>query len=172
MLLVIGGSQLAACDGEPTSKNVSSGEIQSSGKLAAALPDLPPAVIAAALAARPDLKVSEAEYETRDGREYYDVGGTLADGSELELDMTLVDGLWTVVEIQRDIDGSQLPAAVADALAESVPGWVPTRIIESDQGDGTVIYEFFGTGPGGDTVKHEIKWADATAELLSEEWAH
>jgi hypothetical protein len=123
------------------------------------------------------MTVSEAEYETRDGREYYDVGGTLADGSEVELDMTKVDGAWTVVEIQRDIDADALPAPVAAELASALPDWSATRIIESeqagsDQGDGTVIYEFFGQDTNGAPIKHEIKWVDGEAALLDEEWAH
>ena len=123
------------------------------------------------------MTVSEAEYETRDGREYYDVGGTLTDGSEVELDMTKVDGAWTVVEIQRDIDADALPAPVAAELASALPDWSATRIIESeqagsDQGDGTVIYEFFGQDTNGAPIKHEIKWVDGEAALLDEEWAH
>ena len=133
--------------------------------------DVPQAVLDVVKAARPDLAVTEAEYETRDGREYYDVGGLLPGGEEIELDMTLVDGAWTVVEIQRDIDVEQAPAPVVAALNAGVPDWEATRIIESDQGDGTIVYEFFG--PGGDgTAKYEVKWTDSEATLLTEEWAH
>jgi hypothetical protein len=128
--------------------------------------------MAAALAARPELSITEAEFETRDGNEYYDVGGTLPDGSELELDMTRIDGVWTVVEFQRDIGMDLVPEDVAAALASGVPDWAPTRIIESDQGDGTIIYEFFGPGEGDELDKHEVKWTDGEAELLVDEWAH
>lgn len=146
--------------------------VDASGKEDTALDALPADVLAAALAARPELSITEAEYETRDGNEYYDVGGTLPDGSEMELDMTRVDGVWTVVEFQRDISMELVPADVADVLAAGVAGWSPTRIIESDQGDGTVIYEFFGPGAGEELAKHEVRWVDGSAELLVDEWVH
>ena len=147
-------------------------KVDASGKEDTALEALPDDVLAAALAASPELSITEAEYETRDGNEYYDVGGTLPDGSELELDMTRIDGVWTVVEFQRDIGMDLVPEDVAAALAAGVPDWTPTRIIESDQGDGTVVYEFFGPGAGDELEKHEVKWTGGLAELLVDEWAH
>ena len=147
-------------------------KVDASGKKDTALEALPNDVLATALAARPELSITEAEYETRDGNEYYDVGGTLPDGSELELDMTRMNGVWTVVEFQRDIGMDLVPEDVAAALAAGVPDWTPARIIESDQGDGTVIYEFFGSGTGDDLEKHEVKWTDGLAELLVDEWVH
>ena len=147
-------------------------KVDASGKEETALESLPEEVLAAAQAARPDLAITEAEYETRDGNEYYDVGGTLPDGSEMELDMTRIDGAWTVVEFQRDIGMDLVPADVASALEAGVPGWTPTRIIESDQGDGTIVYEFFGPGDSDELDKYEVKWADGAAELLVDEWAH
>lgn len=159
---------LTACSAEQEEGH----KVDASGKEDTALGALPAEVMAAALAARPELSITEAEYETRDGNEYYDVGGTLPDGSELELDMTRINGVWTVVEFQRDIGMDLVPADVADALAAGVPDWTPSRIIESDQGDGTIIYEFFGPGDGHELDKHEVKWTDGTAELLVDEWAH
>ncbi len=147
-------------------------KVDASGKEEVALEALPEEVLAAAIAASPELSITEAEYETRDGNEYYDVGGTLPDGSELELDMTRIDGVWTVVEFQRDISMSLVPEDVVAALVAGVPDWAPTRIIESDQGDGTVIYEFFGPGDGDEPVKHEVKWTSGMAELLVDEWQH
>lgn len=148
--------------------------VESSGKSATELSDVPAEVIEVAHRVRPGLVIREAEYETRDGREYYDVAGVLPDDREIELDMTRVDGLWTVVEVQQDIRSSDVPPAVAATLDRALPGWEAERIIESDQGGGTVIYEFFGPGPDapGETVKYEVKWADNAAELLTEEWAH
>lgn len=144
--------------------------VETTGKVEAELPE---AVRVAALTARPDLDIIETEYEERDGRSYYDVGGILPDGSELELDMMLDDGEWIVVEVQRDIVMEALPAAVAGTLgSEELQGWAPDRIIESDQGDGVVIYEFFGDGADGERVKHEIRFEGGRAELLTEEWAH
>lgn len=170
ILLIIGAALLvvSACSAEDEEGR----KVDASGKVQTALDGLPQEVLEAALAARPELSISEAEYETRDGNEYYDVGGTLPDGSELELDMTRVDGVWTVVEFQRDIGMDLVPAEVAAALAAGVPGWTPTRIIESDQGNGTVIYEFFGPGIDEALEKHEVEWTNESAELLVDEWAH
>lgn len=160
---------LVACGGSDDNEGR---EVDASGKQATALHDLPAEVLAVAKAAQPELAVSEAEYETRDGNEYYDVGGLLPDGSELELDMTRIDGVWTVVETQRDIGMELLPKTVADALDSKFPAWQPQRIIESDQGEGVIVYEFFGTDDAGEATKIEIKWADNHAELLVDEWLH
>lgn len=147
-------------------------QVVTSGKQDTALEEVPPAVLQAASKARPDLAIEQAEYETRDGREYYDVGGTLEDGSELELDMMLTADGWKVMEIQRDIDMTQVPEPVGYELKQAVPGWAPHRIIESDQGDGVVIYEFFGPGDGDEPRKLEVKYRAGQAELLADEWAH
>jgi hypothetical protein len=120
----------------------------------------------------PELVVGVGEYETRDGNEYYDVGGTLPDGSEWELDMTKVDGAWTVVEKQRDIGMDLVPEGVSNTLETKVPQWHPERIIESDQGDGVIIYEFFGKTEEGEATKIEVMWEDGQAELLIDEWLH
>lgn len=162
----------AACGGPDQSELPAGRQVETSGKEATALDLLPPEVLAAALAAKPDLAIEEAEYELRDGREYYDVGGTLPDGSEMELDMTRIDGTWAVVEFQRDIGIGTAPEAVRAALEGARSGWVAERIIESDQGDGTVIYEFFGVDDAGEALKIEVKWSDQVAEVLVDEWAH
>ena len=165
-ILVLG---LAACatpgDGEGR-------KVDASGKVDIGLDAVPDEVLAAAMASQPELNLSEAEYETRDGNEYYDVGGTLPDGSELELDITKIDGVWTVVETQRDIEFETTPQAVARALHSKVGGWSPDRIIESDQGDGVVIYEFFGKDADGEETKIEVKFEGGQAEVLVDEWVH
>ena len=147
-------------------------KVDASGKVATDLDAVPAEVLAVARASQPELNLSEAEYETRDGNEYYDVGGTLPDGSELELDITKIDGVWTVVETQRDIELETAPEAVAKSLNSKVPGWSPDRIIESDQGDGIVIYEFFGKDADGEETKIEVKFEGGQAEVLTDEWVH
>ena len=44
--------------------------------------DIPPAVIAVVQKAAPGITITEAEFKARDGRNYYDVEGKAADGSE------------------------------------------------------------------------------------------
>ena len=171
-VLFLAFSLVVACGGPDPAEEPTGRKVETTGKEAAALDMLPAEVLAAARSAKPDLVIEEAEYELRDGREYYDVGGSLPDGSEMELDMTKIDGVWTVVEFQRDIDLQTVPEAVRTALAGAMAAWSPDRIIESDQGDGTVIYEFFGVDDAGQAVKIEVKWRDQVAEVLRDEWAH
>jgi hypothetical protein len=65
-----------------------------------------------------------------------------------------------------------LPEGVGNLLGGKFPEWQPERIIESDQGDGTIIYEFFGKDDAGEATKIEIKWSEQQAELLLDEWVH
>lgn len=148
------------------------GRVATSGKQAIELEAVPAEVLQAARAARPQLDIQSAEHEQRAGQDYYDLEGTMPDGTELELDMTKVNGAWTVVEIQRDIGMEEVPGEVRETLADANPDFRPDRIIESDQDDGTVIYEFFGPSPGGEQAKLEVKWENGIAELLLEEWVH
>lgn len=163
---------IAGCGGQQDEAMAPGRTVETTGKEATALEHVPAEVLAAARAARPDLDIAEAEHEVRDGRDYYDVGGLLPDGSEMELDMTQVDGTWTVVEFQRDIGMEALPATVADVLAGARPDWLPERIIESEQADGIVIYEFFGTAEDAQPIKVEVKWDGSVAEVLQDEWLH
>lgn len=170
--LIISVAAIAACDRQPDPEIPEGRKVEATGKQPTSLDSIPVEVLAVARAARPDLDITQGEYELRDGREYYDVGGLLPDGSELELDMTLVDGVWTVVEVQRDIDLERVPDNVRAALTNELPGWEPNRIIESDQGDGVVIYEFFGPGTDANMRKVEVKLEAGDAELLTDEWTH
>ncbi|HEY0084639.1 MAG TPA: hypothetical protein VGB65_01890 [Allosphingosinicella sp.] len=151
----------------------SSNPVETSGKIGVPLAEVPAEALAAATAARPGFRFVEAERETRDGRRYFDVGGTLADGGEIEFDIMEEGGRWRVAEIQRDIALSAAPAPVREAAARHDAAFAPTRIIESDQTDGIVIYELFGA-KGGDPRgrKVEIKWDGSRAEVLTKEWAH
>ena len=151
---------LAACAAEGEGEGNS---VVTSGKTEVPLAEVPPEVLAAAEAARPGFTPAEAEAETRDGRRYFDVGGTLADGSEVEFDIMEENGSWRVVETQRDIPFAAAPEPVRQAAT-----FQPTRVIESVQQDGLTIYELF-SGP---ERKLEVKWNGKSAEVLTEEWAH
>ena len=160
---------LAACGAgdDATGKRV-----DASGKEATGLEEVPAEVLQVARAARPEMQLEAAEHEVRDGRDYYDIAGKMPDGTEVELDMTTVDGRWAVVEIQRDVEMSQVPEQVRRALADVHDDFDPHRIIESDQDNGIVIYEFFGPGAGAEEMKAEVKWEADQAELLQDEWVH
>jgi len=164
----------AACSPAGTAERDSSARadtsVASSGKTEVPIAEVPPQVLAAARAVRPDFTIAEAEAETRDSRRYFDVGGTLPDGSEVEFDIMEEGGAWRVVETQRDIAFAAAPEPVR---AAHTAGFTPGRVIESTQADGLVIYELFGEADGDPQGrKVEIKWDGSRAELLQEEWAH
>lgn len=166
---------LGSCgaNSDATAGNEQEGRMESSGKVATPLSDVPDEVIAAAKAAQPDLKIASAEAETRDGRRYFDLGGTNPDGSEVELDIMEEGGRWRVVETQRDVDFETAPEAVQKAAHEADPSISPNRVIESRQTDGVVIYEIYSS-LGGDPQgrKLEVRWDGNQASVLTEEWAH
>ena len=148
-------------------------KVATSGKVQTALDAVPKEVLAAAKSAQPHMTFTEAEAEVRDGRHYYDVAGTLPDGSEIELDMLQEPTGWTVVETQRDIALASAPEPVRAAIAKADAAFKPDRVIESRQKDGITIYELFGPRrEGADPRKVEIKYDGAEAEILTKEWAH
>lgn len=133
------------------------------------LTDVPEAVMTVIRNANPDFKMQEAEKEFKHGNTYFDIEGFDAAGNEVEFDMLLQkDGSWRIAEIQRDVTLEQCPVAVSQLFQSSVPGVSPARIIESDQGDGVVIYEFY-TVENKLERKYEIKMQ---VELLDKEWKH
>ena len=71
---------------------------------------IPEGARAAALEAVPKMSFAGAERKERDGMVFFDVEGTRADGSEVELDMLVEDGAFRVVEIQRDLAWADVPA--------------------------------------------------------------
>jgi hypothetical protein len=166
LLAVIG---LAGCNQSPPPAPATI--VDATGKQSVSLESIPPEVVAAVMAARPGMQIAEAEHEQRNGNDYYDVEGTL-NGAEIELDLTKVEGSWQVVEVQRDIAATEAPAAVMMALTGKNPQFAADRIIESDQGNGIVIYEFFGSDSDGRETKIEVKFESGAAEVLTSEWVH
>ena len=133
--------------------------------------DIPDAVRAAVLAARPTMVIAEAELKERDGRRYYDVEGTV-DGADIELDLLETPQGWRVVEIQRDLPWSAVPAGVRTSAETARAGFVPVRVIESVQAeDGAVIYELFADGQPA-TPAQEVRAHDGRVDVLKEAWPH
>ena len=172
-LSACGGPAAPAADAAPDPAPSSSNRVAASGKEDVPLAQVPAGVMAAAEGARAGFTPAEAERETRDGRLYYDIGGTLADGAEVEFDIMEENGGWRVVETQRDVAFAQLPAAVREAAAAHDATLSPSRVIESVQDDGLVIYELYAA-QGGDPQgrKIELRWDGRRAEVLAREWAH
>jgi hypothetical protein len=134
--------------------------------------DLPGAVRAVVLTARPGMIISDAELKEREGRRYYDVEGRMPDGSEIELDLLETPSGWKVVEIQRDLAWDRVPTRVRAAAGGARAGFIPARIIESTQADdGSVIYELFADGQPA-TPALEVRVVDGRAEGLKEAWPH
>ena len=173
IVLVIAGVALSSCQAEEPRIPEPAEKVETSGKAKTGLDDVPAEVLAAAKAAQPTMTFTEAESEVREGRNYYDVGGRLPDGSEVELDMLQEPTGWTVVETQRDIAFATTPKPVQAAIGGADPAFRPDRVIESRQNDGIVIYELFGPArEGAEPRKVEIKFDGRRAEILTKEWAH
>jgi len=126
--------------------------------------DLPKGVRDAVLAKVPGMTIAEAERKERDGMIFYDVEGTRADGSAVELDLIEEAGAYKVVEMQRDIAWADAPAAVKAVAGAAPDAFVPARVIESTQNDGTIIYELFAPGKA-DEPAAEIDWKDGKAAI-------
>lgn len=173
IILGVAAAALVACQEAPEAEGDEAeiGEFLND-KVEVAIDDVPPAVLKAARDRRPDLQFTAAEKELRNGRVYFDVEGTDETGAEIELDIMQDGEAWTVVEIQRDIALEAAPEPVRKALARNAPGVAPDRVIESDQGDGVIIYEFFDRAANGEESKYEVKFDSETAVFLTEEWAH
>lgn len=165
---------LAACGPSGGESNTAEpAKVATSGKSKVAIDQVPAEVLQAARTEREDVTLQEAEAETREGRRYFDIAGTLPDGSEIEFDIMEEEGRWRVVETQRDLPFAKVPAPVRAASAAADAKFTPTRVIESVQQDGVTIYELFGPANGDPPGrKLEIKFDGSKAELLTKEWAH
>lgn len=134
--------------------------------------ELPSDVHALAQSAAAGFVVSEAQRKVRDGRTYYDVEGELPDGSEIEFDILMTAKGPEIVEIQRDLAWSDVPAAARAAAEAAAPGLVPARIIESRQTDGAVIYELFAPGAPADPAMEVSIGLEGGVAVLEERWPH
>lgn len=134
--------------------------------------DLPSDVLALAKRARPDLKFESADMDIRNGIQYYDVEGTNAQGEEIELDIMQDGQSWKIIEIQRDLEFAEVPENVK-AVYDAHVSAKPARIIESDQDNGMIVYEFYVlNAKATKQEKHEIMLEDGQAKYLDEEWKH
>lgn len=132
-----------AANGQADASAPASNRVAASGKVDVSLAQVPVEVLAAATAVRPGFVAAEAETETRDGRLYYDIEGRMPDGAEIEFDIMQEGGRWRVVETQRDLAFAAVPAPVRAAALAHDATLAPTRVIESVQADGVVIFEIY-----------------------------
>ena len=133
---------------------------------------LPASVTEAIAAERPNFTPSEVLKKVRGDRVYFDVEGEDGDGSEIEFDVLMQeDGSAQMVEIQRDLEWSDVPEEVRSIALEASGGETPVRTIESLQTDGAVIYELFTEGVPADPT-WEIRVHGGEVALLNERWIH
>jgi hypothetical protein len=171
----------AACSQAPeaanTAENVADNGVLAAGPETAITnvtdSELPAGLAELVEATVPGMKIGEAERKERDGRVYYDVEGTNADGSEVEIDvLQQPDGRLVAVEVQRDIDWATAPAPIRAAAAAKADAFTPERVIESRQvEDGAVIYELFKPGQKAEPAM-EVKWQGGKAEVLTQRAIH
>jgi hypothetical protein len=165
VLALAGCGKAEAPAAAPEKSVLADGPAADIAKVAAA--DLPPGVRDAVLAKVPGMKIAEAERKERGGKIFYDVEGTRADGSEVELDLIEEAGKYRVVEMQRDIAWADAPAPVRAAAGAAADAFTPARVIESTQEDGTIVYELFAPGKA-DEPAAEVNWKDGKAVLRRE----
>ena len=125
---VIGALALAGCS--PPASDTERPE--------AAVPGIPADVAAMVVAAVPDINITSGELSA--GNDQYEVTGTLSNGDELEFDMVQLNGVWTLLEIQRDVVWSSVPEPVLAEAAGLPDPFEPVRVIESTQAeDGSIV---------------------------------
>ncbi len=164
--------------GESTPPKANHGEKPKIGatlnnKVSLNLEELPPSALQAIMAIEPNFAMQEAEKESKHGKTYLDVEGHLPNGDEIEFDMLETDGIWQVVEVQRDLTWEQLPGNVASALTSHDSSFIPKRIIESKQhGTPVTVYEFYAVDSDGKESRKEVKVEGGEATVLKKEWQH
>lgn len=173
-LAILGAAALAACS-QDSDRAEDEGPLLDTGPEAGisevAGAEIPEAVRDLAQETIPGMSVTEAERKERDGMVFWDVEGTRPGGAEVELDVLEENGGYRVVEIQRDLAWEAVPAEVRAAADAQAGMFVPERVIESTQTDGTVIFELFRPGQPEEPAA-EIAVRDGNAEFLEERWKY
>ena len=128
-----------------------------------------PADIAALVSdAVPDITITGGELNAVGNQ--FEVTGTLPNGDEIEVDMVQSNGVWTVDEVQRDIEWSTVPEPVRAAAATVPDSFEPIRVIESTQAaDGSIVYELFRAMEDGSPSRGpamEVRWHEGSAEVM------
>lgn len=160
--LIVAMASLCACETAQTSDVVIT-EVS--------LADVPSSLLEVIAAERSDFQIEEVLKKVRDGRTYYDVEGEIGDGSELEFDILMTENGPEIVEIQRDLEWSDLDEAIQKVSLDVMNNKQPVRIIESVQTDGAIIYELFKDGKPSDPAQ-EIRVYAGEVTVLDTRWEH
>jgi hypothetical protein len=117
------------------------------------------------------MKIESVEKKERQGRTYLDIEGRRPDGEQIELDVLVIENGYQLVEVQRDVEWVDVPKVARDAASAAGIDFLPARVIESRQTDGSFIYELFEQGKPDKPAK-EVRLNGGSAEVLKEEWQH
>ncbi len=152
---------LAACS--PPANEIPSAEVPAAEAPLTNAVD--PIVSAVALASVPGLTITGGELDAEDGE--YEVQGTTANGAEVELDLVQSNGVWTVAQIQRDVDWASAPENVRAAAAAALDAFEPVRVIESTQVvDGAVFYQLFDADDAHGHPSREVRLFEGEAAVM------
>ena len=132
VLTLFACAALAAC-ASASRESKEEGDEKDEAKVAVV--DVPAAVRHAAEAAVPGIVITKAAKETDEGKEYYEVSGTVA-GSKVDV---LVTPEGEVVEVERAMALDSVPPAVRAAAEKKLPGFVAERAESSTMKDRTTI---------------------------------
>ncbi len=133
--------------------------------------DIPTDVAAVISAHRPDFVPEEVQKKVRGKRTYYDIEGESA-GAEIEFDILMTQAGPKIVEIQRDLAWTNLPADVRTTYKRDTKAAEPVRIIESVQTDESIVYEFFLEGRPSEPSFEICKVQGQAPKLLTERAEH
>ena len=121
---------------------------------------------AAARAAAPGMSFDSVGLDLDGGQATYEFAGKNADGMTVEVDV-LADG--QVLEIERQIDMSEVPSAVKTLLDRYAAGMQPEMIEESTHANFEIWYEFGGTLDGSE-IDAEVS-ADGKRIMIQDDQA-
>jgi hypothetical protein len=117
------------------------------------LNDVPPHVIAAALAAANGVKFAKVQIEYEDGADIYEFSGKLPNGKAYEVDV-FHDG--AIEEVEEEIDMAAVPPAVRETLNRFLPNVQPSKIEKSTRANFSVWYGFDAKDARGKEIDVEI----------------
>ena len=119
------------------------------------LSDVPEVVMDAAHLAAEGVTFKTVAVEDMGGENKYGFSGTMADGTQVDVD---VSEEAEVLEVEHIITLDALPDDVQSILDAYVPNLTPTEVERTADDERAVIYEIEGKDAGGQDVDIEISW--------------
>jgi hypothetical protein len=127
--------------------------------------DVPPHVMAAALALANGIKFEKVQLDYDDGTAKFEFVGKLPSGKAYEVDI-FTDG--RVEEIEEEIDMNSLPPAVRATLNRLFPNLQPSKIEKSTRSNLGTWYEFDAKDARGTDIDIDIS-ADGKRTLIQDD---